>query len=101
MSPIPELEAATDGGCQGFEVSSIAGDQGEVAGDCGSGDEDVSDLTTLWRPGLSLDYSDPATPSADSREVGAAIGEYMEFFYNRHRHHSWLGFQSPADCEEA
>ncbi|MCH9647789.1 MAG: IS3 family transposase [Deltaproteobacteria bacterium] len=40
-------------------------------------------------------------PWPTRREAGAAIGEYLEIFYNRHRRHSYLDFLSPADYEEA
>ncbi len=35
------------------------------------------------------------------REAAAAVAEYLEIFYNRYRRHSYLGYLSPADYEEA
>lgn len=40
-------------------------------------------------------------PWPSRREAEAAIAEYLEIFYNRHRRHSYLGFLSPADYEES
>ncbi len=34
------------------------------------------------------------------RELGAAVFEYIEAFYNRDRRHSTLGMRSPAEYEE-
>lgn len=33
------------------------------------------------------------------RELGAAVFEYIEVFYNRERRHSTLGYRSPVDYE--
>jgi transposase InsO family protein len=38
---------------------------------------------------------------ADKEEARTAIFEYLEVFYNRRRLHSALGYESPADYEEA
>ena len=40
-------------------------------------------------------------PWPTRRAARAAISEYVEVFYNRHRRHSYLGYVSPADFEEA
>ena len=40
-------------------------------------------------------------PWPTRRAAKAAIIEYIEVFYNRHRRHSYLGYLSPADFEEA
>ncbi|NJN70718.1 MAG: IS3 family transposase [Nitrospira sp.] len=40
-------------------------------------------------------------PWPSRREAEAVIAEYVEVFYNRHRRHSYLGFLSPANYEEA
>ena len=39
-------------------------------------------------------------PWPSRHDAEAAIGEYLEVFYNRHHRHSYLGFLSPADYEE-
>ena len=39
-------------------------------------------------------------PWPTRRELSAAVFEYIEGFYNRHRRHSTLGYLSPADYEK-
>jgi transposase InsO family protein len=39
-------------------------------------------------------------PWPTRRELGAAVFEYIEAFYNRQRRHSTLGYLSPADYEK-
>lgn len=40
-------------------------------------------------------------PWPSRRDAVAAVAEYCEVFYNRHRRHSYLGYLSPANYEEA
>lgn len=40
-------------------------------------------------------------PWPSRRKAAAAVANYLEIFYNRHRRHSYLGYLSPADYEEA
>lgn len=40
-------------------------------------------------------------PWPSRRQAAAAVAKYLEIFYNRHRRHSYLGYLSPADYEDA
>ncbi len=41
-----------------------------------------------------------AGDGVDGRELGSAVFEYIEVFYNRERRHSTLGMLSPTEYEQ-
>jgi len=91
---------------QGVQYTSLSFRQEIGGGRCGALYGESSRLRRRQCPGRELRLHvkggvDPAHRWATKEEARTAIFEYLEVFYNRRRLHSALGYESPADYEEA